>query len=81
MKWLSFRHSSFNIRYSLFASDIQYLKATPLAATDVDEFADGVIDEPDDELPPLPKEIDGDFFIDLIRNLCAIAKVTLLIAM
>ena len=57
---------------------MKYLKATPLAATDVDEFADGVIDEPDDELPPLPKEIDGDFFIDLIRNLRSIAKVTLL---
>ena len=60
---------------------MKYLKATLLVATNVDEFADVIIDEPDDELPPLPKEIDGDFFIDLIRNLRSIAKVTFLIPM
>lgn len=59
---------------------MKYLKAISLAATDVDEFADGIIDEPDDEFPLLPKEIDGEFFIDLIRNLRGIAKIILLIA-
>lgn len=48
---------------------MKYLNATLRTATDVDEFADGIIDEQDDELPSLLKEIDEDFFIDLIHHL------------